>query len=130
MVAREYARFRFWVVGHPGESGQVLVDTFHASLAAKYTVGLYPLPTVNQIAELPPFSPLGHRGSSPVDKLYTDDESAGDDCGGLTQENSHAPAVHVLLAGGLVAAAAAEVARADAVVAGSSLDVFDMEPLF
>ena len=82
--------------------------------------------------ESPPSSPSdGHRGSSsPVDKLYTDNESAGNDCGGLMQGNSHAPAMYVLLVGGLVAAAADVVAHADAVVADSSSDGFDMEPLF
>ena len=130
VTAREYAQFHRWVVGHPGESGQVLVDTFHASLAAKYAVGQYPLSPMGPIAELPPSSPFGQQGPSPVGKLYTDDESVGEDRGGLMQGNYHAPAVHVLLTGGLVAAAAGAVARSDAVVAGGSLDGFDMEPLF
>ena len=107
-----------------------MADTFHASFAAKYTVGQYHLPPMGLIAELPRTSPFGHQGSSPVDKLYMDDASADKDRGGLMQGNSHAPAVHVLLAGGLVAAAAGAVDRADVVVAGGSSDGFDMEPLF
>ena len=81
------------------------------------------------IAESPPPSPFGHRGSSPVDELYMDDGSAGKDRGSLMQGNSYAPAMHVLLAGGLVAATAGVVACSDVVVAGDSSDDFDMEPL-
>ena len=63
--------------------------------------------------------------------MFEDDESTDVvHCGGPIQGNSHAPDVHVLLVGGLVAAAARVVARADAVVAGSSSGGFDMEPLF
>ena len=118
------------MVGHPDQSGQKLVDTFHVSLVAEYAVGQYPLHPVGPIADLPLPSPFGQRGSSPVDELYMDDGSAGKDRGSLMQGNSYAPAMHVLLAGGLVAATAGEVARADAVVAGSPSDGFDMEPLF
>ena len=43
---------------------------------------------------------------------------------------SHTPAVHVLLAGRVVAAASGVATCADAVIASSSSDGFDMEPLF
>ena len=133
MVAREYARFCCWMVGHLGESDQVLVDTFCASLAVEYAAGQYPYPPVGQILESLASSPSdGHGGSSSsVDELFEDDESADvADSGDLIQGNSHAPAVHFLLTGGLVATMAGVVAHADAVVAGSSSDGFDMEPLF
>ena len=117
------------MVGHPGQSGQVLVDTFHASLAAKYAVGQYPLSHVGPNTESPPPSPFGRQRSSPVDELYKDNESADKDRSGLVQGNSHAPAVHVLVAGWLVAGAAAVVAHSDAGVAGGSSDGFDMNTL-
>ena len=88
---------------------------------------------MSQIWELPASSPSdGHGGSSSfVDELFEDDESADvADHGGLIQGNSHALAVHALLVGGLVAATARVIACADAVLAGSSSDGFDMEPLF
>ena len=73
----------------------------------------------------------GHGGSSSsANKLFEDDESDYvADCGGLIHGGSHVPAVHVLLAGGLVAAVDGVVDCADVVVAGSSSDGFDMEPL-
>ena len=111
----------------------MLVDTFHTSLDDEYAVGQYPSPPVVQIFETPASFPSDGHGSSSssADEFYEDDESAdGADHGGLIQGNSHALAVHALLVGGLVAATAGVVARADVVVAGSSLDGFEMEPLF
>ena len=74
----------------------------------------------------------GHGGSSSsVDELFENDESTDvADRAGLIHRNYHAPAVHVLLSGGMVAVMAGVVACADAVVDGSSLDRFDIEPLF
>ena len=69
-----------------------------------------------------------HKGSSSsTNKLFEDNESDDfTDRGGLMQGGSQAPPVYVQVA----AVTAGVTARADEVVAGCSLDEFDMEPLF
>ena len=71
MAAREYAHFFLWMVEHLGEGGQGLVDTFRASLAAKYAAGQYPSPPMGQSWESPASSPSdSHGSSSSIDNLF------------------------------------------------------------
>ena len=122
------------MVEHPSDRGQGLVDTFRASLPAKYAFGQHPSPPVGQIwGSHASSSGDSHGGSSSsVDELFGDDESANvADRGGLIEEGSQAPPVHVLLVEqGVATAVAGVTACADEVVAGCLLNGFYMEPLF